>query len=115
GKVMTTTENRQFRLANRPSGLPKESDWELTHAPIGKPDEGEILVGIQYISLDPAMRGWMNAGRSYIEPVNIGDVMRAGTAGIVLQSNDSSFSVGDHVTGNFGVQTHAVVAASEAR
>lgn len=113
--MTTANQNRQFRLAQRPQGLPKHSDWELVSEDIGAPGDGEILVSIEYISLDPAMRGWMNAGRSYIKPVEIGEVMRAGTAATVLQSNHPDFAEGDKVSGNFGVQTHAVVAGKEAR
>ena len=61
-----------------------------------------------YISLDPAMRGWMNEGRSYVAPVKIGEVMRALGAGRVIASRNSGFAVGDHVTGVFGVQEYAI-------
>ena len=111
----STDQNRQFRLAERPQGLPKQSDWELVSEAIADPGDDEILVAVEYISLDPAMRGWMNAGKSYIKPVEIGEVMRAGTAGTVLKSNHADFVEGDKVTGNFGVQTHAVVAGKDAR
>ena len=73
--------NHQFRLAARPVGLPKRSDWTLTEEPVREPGDGEFLVKVLYISLDPAMRGWMNEGRSYIAPVGIGEVMRAGAVG----------------------------------
>lgn len=111
----STDQNRQFRLAERPQGLPKQSDWELVSEAIADPGDDQILVAVEYISLDPAMRGWMNAGKSYIKPVEIGEVMRAGTAGTVLKSNHADFVEGDKVTGNFGVQTHAVVAGKDAR
>ncbi|MES1941320.1 putative NADP-dependent oxidoreductase [Salinisphaera sp. T5B8] len=113
--MSATDQNRQFRLAERPQGLPKQSDWDLVSEAIGEPGNDEILVAVEYISLDPAMRGWMNAGKSYIKPVEIGEVMRAGTAGTVLKSNHADFAEGDKVTGNFGVQTHAVVAGRDAR
>ena len=73
-----STVNHQFRLAARPVGLPKRSDWTLTQEPVPEPGDDEFLVKILYISLDPAMRGWMSEGRSYIAPVGIGEVMRAG-------------------------------------
>ncbi|MES1933379.1 alcohol dehydrogenase zinc-binding domain-containing protein [Salinisphaera shabanensis T35B1] len=113
--MSSTDQNRQFRLAERPQGLPKQSDWELVSEAVAEPSNDEILVAVEYISLDPAMRGWMNAGKSYIKPVEIGEVMRAGTAGTVLKSNHSDFAEGDKVSGNFGVQTHAVVAGQDAR
>ncbi|HTR89147.1 MAG TPA: NADP-dependent oxidoreductase [Solirubrobacteraceae bacterium] len=100
--------NRQFRLASRPVGLPRASDWTLEQAPPPRPAAGEVLVRVQYISLDPAMRGWMNEGRSYIQPVAIGDVMRALGAGEVIASESPDLAVGEYVTGLFGVQEYAV-------
>ena len=100
--------NHQYRLAARPVGLPKPSDWKYTEEPAPKPGDGEFLVKVLYISLDPAMRGWMNEGRSYIEPVGIGDVMRAGAVGRVIESRNSAFAVGDHVYAPFGVQEYAI-------
>jgi NADPH-dependent curcumin reductase CurA len=100
--------NHQFRLAARPVGLPKPGDWQYTEEPIPEPGEGEVLVKIRYIGLEPAMRGWMNDGRSYIPPVQIGDVMRGFAAGEVIASNHSNMAVGDHVSGLLGVQEYAV-------
>ena len=100
--------NHQFRLAARPVGLPKPSDWTYIEEPVRQPGEGEVLVKIQYVSLDPAMRGWMNEGRSYIAPVAIGEVMRAFAAGEVIASNDPDVAVGQHVGGLLGVQEYAV-------
>ncbi|MEM7370119.1 MAG: NADP-dependent oxidoreductase [Bacteroidota bacterium] len=98
--------NPQFKLAARPVGLPKASDWSFETHPIPTPGEGEVLIKTEYISLDPAMRGWMNDARSYIRPVQIGEVMRAGTAGEVVESNDPKFKPGDKVTGSGGVQAY---------
>src|SRR5882672_6882385 len=70
--------NHQFRLAARPEGLPKRSDWNYVEEPVNDPGPGQILIKILYISLDPAMRGWMNDIKSYVPPVGIGEVMRAG-------------------------------------
>ena len=103
-----TTTNRQFRLAARPVGLPRCSDWNVTEEPAGQPAEGEVLVKVLYISLDPAMRGWMNEGKSYIPPVALGEVMRAGAAGRVIASRHPGFIAGDHVTGVLGVQEYAL-------
>lgn len=108
--MSTATVNRQFRLAARPVGMPKRSDWELTTEPVPEPGEGQVLVQVQYLSLDPAMRGWMNEGRSYIPPVGIGEVMRAGGAGRVVTSRHPGFAAGDSVTGILGIQEYAVVA-----
>ncbi len=100
--------NHQVRLAARPSGLPQPSDWNRTEEPVPAPGAGEFVVAISFLSLDPAMRGWMNAGTSYIDPVEIGDVMRAGAVGAVIASEHPGFAVGDHVYGDFGVQEYAV-------
>jgi NADPH-dependent curcumin reductase len=100
--------NHQVRLAARPSGLPKPTDWQLTEEAVPEPKDGEILVEVRFISLDPAMRGWMNEGKSYIRPVAIGEVMRAGAGGKVIKSRHPKFKEGDEVTGGFGVQEFAV-------
>jgi hypothetical protein len=103
-----SSANHQVRLAARPSGLPKPSDWSFTEEPIPTPSEGEFVVAVSYLSLDPAMRGWMNAGASYIDPVEVGDVMRAGAVGRVSASEHPGFAVGEHVYGAFGVQEYAL-------
>ncbi len=100
--------NHQVRLAARPSGLPKRSDWELTEESIPTPGPGQLLAAISHISLDPAMRGWMNAGASYIDPAEIGAVMRAAAVGRVLSCEHPGFKPGDHIYGNFGVQEYAL-------
>jgi len=103
-----TLTNRQFKLIARPVGLPKRTDFEFTSAPVAEPGAGEVLVKVQYISLDPAMRGWMNEGKSYIPPVKLGEVMRAGAAGRVLASKNAAFAEGDYVTGWTGVQEYSL-------
>lgn len=108
---MIATENRQIRLAARPVGLPKDSDWTFASEPIAKPLAGEVLVRNIYLSLDPAMRGWMNEGRSYIAPVGIGEVMRAGGVGRVVASDDPAFAEGDLVGGTLNVQLYATAPA----
>jgi NADPH-dependent curcumin reductase CurA len=100
--------NNQVRLAARPSGLPQASDWDIVAEPLRSPGAGELLVEISHISLDPAMRGWMNAGASYIDPVEIGDVMRAGAVGRVVVCEHPGFEVGDYVYSAFGVQEYAL-------
>ena len=109
---MRAETNRQFRLASRPEGLPDRSNWDLTEEPVREPGEGEVLVKVLLISLDPAMRGWMREGRSYVPPVGIGEVMRAIAVGEVVASEHPDFSEGDHVTGLFGVQEYAVLDAA---
>ena len=78
--------NHQIRLAARPSGLPRATDWSLTTEEVPEPAEGQFAVAVSHLSIDPAMRGWMNAARSYVPPVEIGAVMRAGAVGQVTAS-----------------------------
>ncbi|NHZ81170.1 zinc-binding dehydrogenase [Massilia sp. CCM 8695] len=112
---MTTTAlmNQQFRLAARPVGMPKRSDWEQTTEPVRDINDGEIVIKALYLSLDPAMRGWMNEGKSYIRPVAIGETMRAAGAGVVVASKSDKFAVGDTVSGGIGVQQYWVGAADD--
>jgi NADPH-dependent curcumin reductase CurA len=103
-----TSINHQIRLAARPQGLPKASDWKLTTEPVPAPGDGQFLIQVLYLSMDPAMRAWMNEAASYIEPVQIGTVMRAGAVGQVVESEHPNFAPGDHVYGAFGVQEFAL-------
>ena len=103
-----TIVNAQCRLAARPVGLPKRTDWAFTEEPVSSPADGEFLVRVQYLSIDPAMRTWMNAGRSYVPPVQIGEVMRAAGIARVVESRHVDFAVGDEVYGVFGVQSYAL-------
>ena len=98
--------NQQYCLAARPVGMPKPQDWHFGSVPVPELADGEILVKVAYLSLDPAMRGWMNEGKSYIRPVAIGEVMRAGGAGTVVASRSPNFKVGDTVCGGTGVQQY---------
>jgi hypothetical protein len=108
-----TQSNRQYRLAARPVGLPKHSDWKLITEPVADPADGQLLVKVLQLSLDPAMRGWMNEGKSYIPPVGIGEVMRAGGVGMVVASKNPKFAVGDHVSGGFGIQEYCLIDGKE--
>ena len=112
---MSTTAlmNQQFRLAARPVGMPKRSDWEQLTEPVREIADGEIVVKALYLSLDPAMRGWMNEGKSYIRPVAIGETMRAGGVGVVVASKSDKFAVGDYVSGGIGVQQYWTGAAAD--
>jgi NADPH-dependent curcumin reductase CurA len=100
--------NAQWRLAARPVGLPQASDWEYVEEPATEPGEGQFRVALEYLSLDPAMRGWMNEGRSYVPPVKIGEVMRGLGLGRVIDSRHPEFDVDERVTGQFGIQRYAV-------
>jgi len=105
--------NRQFRLVRRPVGAPVPEDFQYAETPVVEPREGEILVQSVYLSLDPAMRGWMSEQRSYMPPVELGEVMRAGAAGRVIASRDPGFAPGDWVTGILGAQDYPVAKAYE--
>ena len=101
--------NKQFILKNRPKGAPDDTTWEFQENEVPELQEGEILVQQHYISLDPAMRGWMNDTKSYIQPVALGDVMRAGSIGKVIDTNNNlKFEIGDCVTSWGGVQQYAI-------
>ncbi len=101
-------QNRMWKLAARPVGMPKRSDFRLETGTVPPPGPGQVVVRNRYISLDPAMRGWMNDMRSYIPPVPLGEVMRAGAVGEVVASNHPDLRPGDHAVGMFGVQEFAV-------
>jgi len=94
-------------------GLPTEANWSRTSEAVQEPLEGGIVLKTLAISLDPAMRGWMNDGKSYIPPVGIGEVMRAGGVGQVVVSKNKNFAVGDFVSAGFGVQEYLTLAETE--
>ena len=100
--------NHVIRLVARPIGEPKRSDFSFTDEPLADLQDGQILLKTLYLSLDPAMRGWMNEGKSYIAPVGLGEVMRAGGIGQVVASRHPKFVVGDLVSGMTNVQTWCI-------
>jgi NADPH-dependent curcumin reductase len=99
--TISSLKNKQVRLAARPVGMPKLSDWQHTEEAVQEPQDGGILVKCYMLSLDPAMRGWMNDGKSYIAPVGIGEVMRA------------KFPVGTIVNSQLGVQQYALIPSDQ--
>jgi NADPH-dependent curcumin reductase len=101
--------NHQVRLAQRPMGTPGRECWSFTTEPVAEPAEGGVLVKTLALSLDPAMRGWMNEGKSYIPPVGIGEVMRAGGVGKVIASKNPKFAVGDVVSAGLGIQEYMLI------
>jgi NADPH-dependent curcumin reductase len=105
------TTNRQVRLTARPTGIPDASHFEIAEAPIPEPAEGQVLVRNVYLSVEPAMRGWVNAAANYSEPVAIGAVMRSLAVGRVEASKHPDFRTGELVTGWFGWQDYAAVDA----
>jgi len=103
------TDNHLIRLKSRPRGLATRDNFTIATEPVPPLRDGEVAIETKFISLDPAMRGWMNEGKSYVAPVGLGDVMRAYAAGHVVASQHADFQVGDAVIGLFGVQSHPVV------
>jgi NADPH-dependent curcumin reductase CurA len=103
--------NHQVRLASRPVGMATADNWQFSTEPVAEPADGQVLVKTLVLSLDPAMRGWLNEGKSYIAPVGIGEVMRAGGIGRVIASKDPVFAPGDVVSGLLGVQEYCQAAA----
>lgn len=102
-------KNTRINLQARPIGNPTPECWEIEEVDIPDLQENQVLVQVKYLSMDPAMRGWMNEGKSYVKPVNIGEVMRALGAGVVIDSKHPDFAAGDSVTGITGVQEYAVL------
>ena len=111
--TLTQLTNRQIRLAQRPVGMPSPECWSSVTEPVAEPAEGGVLVKTLSLSLDPAMRGWMNEGKSYIPPVGINEVMRAGGVGVVVASKNAAFAVGDTVSAGIGVQEYCLIPAAE--
>ena len=112
---MNAPTNHQWTLTARPRGLPTRADFTYRTDPAPELKDGQILVRNHYISLDPAMRGWMNDARSYVPPIGLGEVMRAGAVGEVIASRSPDWHEGDHAVGMFGVQDYAAVDAGAAQ
>ena len=103
------TTNRVCKLVKRPPpGLVTRDIFEFADEPAPTPGPNQFRIKIEYISLDPAMRGWMNDAKSYVAPVALGSVMRAYAAGHIDASNNPHFKVGDAVQGVIGVQQYAL-------
>ncbi len=100
--------NRVFTLAARPKGFPKESDFAMVEQPMPTPGENEFLVRTTYLTVDPYMRGRMNDAKSYAAPFQIGEAIYGGSVGVVEESNNPNFSVGDSIVGFWGWMDYAV-------
>ncbi len=101
-------QNKQVRLASRPTGWVTEENFTITDAEIGEPGEGEVLVRNMFMSVDPYMRSRMNDAKSYIPPFQIGEVLQAGVVGQVIASNFDGISEGDNVTGMLGWENYSI-------
>jgi hypothetical protein len=105
---MPAQQNRQVRLKSRPDGIPQPEHFELVEAPVQELADGQFLVRNQFLSVEPAMRGWVSAVANYSKPVGIGEVMRAFAAGTVIASRHRGYAEGDSVVGMLGWQDYAV-------
>jgi len=106
-------QNRQVWLRSRPSGIPQASDFGLREAALPTIEDGGFLVQNQFLSADPAMRGWINDSYNYETRIEIGDTMRAFTAGVIIESRNDEYAVGDQVMGLFGWQEFAAVTPAQ--
>jgi NADPH-dependent curcumin reductase CurA len=100
--------NRRVTLAARPVGEPKDSDFALEEAEVPEPEEGEVLVRVLWVSVDPYQRGRMSQARSYARSLELGDVITAQAVGEVVESRDPRFAPGAVVVGQLGWQEYAV-------
>jgi len=110
---MRSNINRQVRLKSRPDGIPQSEHFEIVETPVPDLRDGQILVRNQYLSVDPAMRGWVSAVANYSKPVGIGEVMRSFASGEVVASRHPDYAVGDRVTGMLGWQDYAASDGTE--
>jgi NADPH-dependent curcumin reductase len=109
---MTMATNKQILLDNRPSGEALVSNFKLTSSETPALEDGQVLVQHHYLSLDPYMRGRMNDSKSYAAPQPLGQVMGGGTTGVIVESRNAKFAVGDKVVGMGGWQQYSVVDAN---
>ncbi len=100
--------NKIITLRQRPQGMVKPDDFELIEKPMRPIAEGEVLIELEYISVDPAMRGWMNEGTTYIKGVELGEVMRSFSAGKIIESKNADYPIGLHVSGILGTQKYVI-------
>lgn len=110
-----STEMQEIVLASRPEAEPTPENFRLETSPLPTPGDGEVVVKVHYMSLDPYMRGRMDDAKSYAAPVPIGGRMEAGAVGEVIASNSPHFAVGDFAFGMFGWASHGCLPARELR
>lgn len=106
---MNSSINRQVLLASRPDGVPQAEHFQMSEAPVPRRAAGQVLVRNEWLSVEPAMRGWVGAAANYSEPVAIGAVMRSFAVGRIVRSDNPAWPVGTPVTGMFGWQDYAAV------
>jgi len=108
-----STSNRQVWLRSRPTGIPRADDFGLREAAVPPLDDGTFLVRNEFLSADPAMRGWIADRNNYAPPVQVGDTMRAFAAGKVVESRNDAYAIGDRVMGLFGWQEYAAATPAQ--
>ncbi|HEY1932191.1 MAG TPA: NADP-dependent oxidoreductase [Acetobacteraceae bacterium] len=101
--------NRQVRLKSRPDGIPQAEHFEIVEVPEPQLRDNQVLIRNRFLSVEPAMRGWLSTVANYSQPVGIGEVMRSFAAGEVIESRHPDYPPGDQVVGMFGWQTHAAI------
>src|ERR1700722_7955645 len=111
--MASRTVNRQIFLKSRPNGIPQPQDFALREAPIPSIGQGEFLIRNQFLSADPAMRGWIADKSTYWPRIEVGDTMRAFSVGEVQASNNTGYAVGDTVMGIYRCDHHAAVKAPQ--
>ena len=106
-----TEVNRQILLRKRPVGVPSAADFEAGEGPVGTPGPGEVLLRNLYLSIDPAIRGWMNDAKSYLPPIGIGEPVRSGTLSQIAASNAEGWPVGRIVQALAAWESYSVVSS----
>lgn len=105
-------QNKEIRLASRPTGIPTLENFQFADTDVPKPSGGEVLVRLRYISVDPYLRGRMREGKSYVAPFEVGKVIESGAVGEVIESNSPNLEPGDLVSGSFGWRLYDVAKAN---
>jgi NADPH-dependent curcumin reductase CurA len=108
-----TDQSRRLVLAQRPSGMCTPDDVRMEAGPVPEPGEGEALIRVQYLSIDPTIRTWMDDAPGYLPPIGIGEVVRCGGIGEVVASGDERYPVGAKVFGMLGWQDHVVTGSTD--
>ena len=104
-------QNKEIRLASRPAGVPTLENFQFADTEVPQPSDGEVFVQLLYISVDPYLRGRMREGKSYVEPFEVGQVIKSAAVGEVIESRSPNFQPGDVVTGVFGWRLYDVAKA----
>ena len=110
---MTNIASREIQLASRPKGLPTADHFTLATVDLAPPQDGQVLVRNLFMSVDPYMRGRMNAGKSYIPPFELGKPLEGGAVGEVVDARASGFKPGDAVLSNFGWREYFTASPKE--